>query len=905
VSLILGTDPFQVIGPFGTLNNTDSSFIIPSEKAQDLLNVDITPGGKSVKKRKGFGLSQTLTITTSPVHGVHNFYDSSGNDVSLFFHDRYMSSSIAGNAATVLMSTGTAGASYQCVDSQGFGYCVSSARAGLIKTNGVTFSFLPITSSGTLVAVTPERLATAGFSANPNRIDFSKANDFATWTVGGAPTDPVQITVAAPGSRVTHLTYAHSRLYWFKDSSFGYISFGPTLGDWQVRTVSPNLGTLYNTSVYWEEILYFKGQDSHIYAYDGSNIVKLTRDIQDTISASQARIANSWTQTTSADWATGHTTPEGYVDTATVSGIIMLATTTAISPLIDTTQANFEGGTFTQVDATTTVGSLQLAMVGSEALKENLYGVDSSVSGGCSGPYYTAQSFTASSNYKITSVVMRLEKTGSPGNYTIRVLSDNSNVPNAILSTGTLLAASVGASASDITVSLSSSAQIISGTKYWVQMVPDGTCNASNVIRWNADTTGSPYANPIAFEGSILFTARYNLKTNGRVHATSGNTFSRALDVGFTTATWRWEWSTFTTTYTSNGQTLSFETQTASSTSGAWTSAVSATPGSSPTSTVQRYLRYKASFSTTDSGITPVLDAAQFEMSARRRPQGSFYTAVKNAPNLTAWDSLTADKQDSAGSHTFYIRSSTNSFTVASSTPAWTAVSLGAIPSVSTGTYFQIRDDLATVNHSTQNPFVESITQNWFEGSAADQSYGIYHNNGIWWSVTSGAGATTNNRVLLYDLLNQGWTLYDLASNGFFVRNQSLYFGSASGGYVYKFGDSDNDNGSAINAYWKSKDFFGDSPFTDKEFTALSLSAGSVTSSSMTVTYTVNGSSSTSYTMNLSNTANTFMKNNKNLPAGRIGNALNVQFGNNAADQPFEVFSVMFGYRPKPWIVTP
>src|SRR5574343_12612 len=62
---------YQVIGPFGNLNNTDSSFVIPSDKAQDLLNVDITPGGKSVKRRKGYSLFSNLTVTTSAVHGVY------------------------------------------------------------------------------------------------------------------------------------------------------------------------------------------------------------------------------------------------------------------------------------------------------------------------------------------------------------------------------------------------------------------------------------------------------------------------------------------------------------------------------------------------------------------------------------------------------------------------------------------------------------------------------------------------------------------------------------------------------------------------------------------------------------------------------------------------------------------
>jgi hypothetical protein len=141
--------------------------------------------------------------------------------------------------------------------------------------------------------------------------------------------------------------------------------------------------------------------------------------------------------------------------------------------------------------------------------------------------------------------------------------------------------------------------------------------------------------------------------------------------------------------------------------------------------------------------------------------------------------------------------------------------------------------------------------------------------------------------------------------NGMLVRNQDLYFGSASEGKIFKFGDTDNDNGAAIEAYWKSKDFFMGEPFNDKDFVNIGVIAGSVADSSMTVTHTVNGSSETSYTMPLYTSNSSFTRNNRNLVAGRAGNTLSLQFGNDAADQPFEVFGGAVGYRRKTWIPTP
>ena len=205
---------------------------------------------------------------------------------------------------------------------------------------------------------------------------------------------------------------------------------------------------------------------------------------------------------------------------------------------------------------------------------------------------------------------------------------------------------------------------------------------------------------------------------------------------------------------------------------------------------------------------------------------------------------------------------------------------------------------------STHTQSMADFTFNWFEGLASDKTYAIYHDNGLWWAVASGTGASANNKILKYDLLNQGWVIHDLPMNGMYERSQSLYFGSVDAGKIFKFGDVDNDNGSAINAYWKSKDFFGTSPFVDKDYKTLSVFAGSVANSSMTVTYSVSGTSSTAVTIPLYNSRRSFVNFNKNLPL-RVGNTINVQFGNNAADQPFEVYGIQVGTNEKVWTTYP
>lgn len=292
VPLFAGEDWQAIpIGPFGTLNNRESSFAIQANQAQDLLNVDITIGGKSVKSRKGYVAFSSFTPSTSPIHNVSFFFDQSGNDVALAFHERKIDASLNGGAFSTIYSSGTNEAVYDCSDYLGFNYCANSARDGLFKTNGVTVSNVnTIISSGTMVTTCPTRLAMAGFSGlKASEIDFSADTDFTTWGTGALGSSPVQLNVTSNGSRITHLTYAFGRLMWFKDNSFGYVLIGnqAAQSDWVITTVSNNIGTLDNTSVQDPQgNLYFRGQDKHIYRFDGSQAVDFSQEIIGTISSS-------------------------------------------------------------------------------------------------------------------------------------------------------------------------------------------------------------------------------------------------------------------------------------------------------------------------------------------------------------------------------------------------------------------------------------------------------------------------------------------------------------------------------------------------------------------------------------------------------------------------------------------
>jgi hypothetical protein len=757
----------ETIGPFGGVNNSENPFVISATQAQDILNVELSKSGKSIKKRKGYGTAFTLSIATSPVHGIYNFYDSNGADVSLFFNDRRMSVSVSGGSPSVFFSTGPNGATYQCVDTAGFAYCANTSRANIIKVNSSTYTLLTgFTSTGTMVTATPERLVQAGFSDFPNMIWFAKSNDNTTWQVGGNGVDPIQFTITSPGSSVKHITYAHGRVYWFKDSSFGYILEGASQSDWQVVTISNFLGSLFNTSIYRDEILYFQGNDGHFYAYDGSNLAKLSKDLNETIGETQGRTSNSWTQSSQNDFESGR---QSSTTAVAVPGSVVLASTSGI---------RIDGSRNTTSECT---------------------------SGIYTTPYYVAQSFYSTRTFTATEASVLIQKIGSPGTVYVNLMSDtivsSTHAPNVVLTSGTFDTSGVGATSATVKATFLSSTTLAAHTTYWLQLRVDGTADSSNRYDW-----------------------QYGIGAS--------------------------EFDTF------------------------WCSPVPTTGGA-----VQLWFKINEK---------------------KYYPTGTFDSQVHNAASLSDWDSFQVDYLNNGGSNTFYIRSSTGVFYASATVPSWTSITNGSIPTISTNPYFQIRDVMVTADDYL-TPSMESFTQNWFEGSASDKTYATYHDDALWWNVASGTGATTNNKILRFDLLNPGWYIYDIGTGGFLLRGKSLYFGSVDAGKIFKYGDVDNDNGSAINSYWKSKDFAGASPFVDKDYTRMSSAWSAISNSTATITYTIDGLTETSYNVNLGSATSSFIQKNVNFTQGKTGKTISVQFGNNAADQRWELFGSQIEYILKSW----
>lgn len=103
-----------------------------------------------------------------------------------------------------------------------------------------------------------------------------------------------------------------------------------------------------------------------------------------------------------------------------------------------------------------------------------------------------AQSFTPSSSERLSKVSLYLKKSGSPGNKTVRILTDNGDKPSKTLvaggAYGTLYTNRISQSEYGwVEVTLGTPPNLVAGTKYWA--VVDASADSGNYFWWGKDSS--------------------------------------------------------------------------------------------------------------------------------------------------------------------------------------------------------------------------------------------------------------------------------------------------------------------------------------------------------------------------------------------------------------------------------
>lgn len=276
----------------------------------------------------------------------------------------------------------------------------------------------------------------------------------------------------------------------------------------------------------------------------------------------------------------------------------------------------------------------------------------------------------------------------------------------------------------------------------------------------------------------------------------------------------------------------------------------------------------------------------------------------------TSWSAVGISQVLSSSTLTYAFYTDSDTSTDINNSATFTAsqtVTNGTIPSIAVGSTatFAVFFNKSSIQ---QVPTVSEFSWSWFEGAEPANTIGsIDKDHRLFWSLTEGT-STVNNATYIYDTRFDSWLKYSVPMDGATRVGNALYFGGVSTGVVYQYPSGNTDDGTAITAYWKSKDFIGSDPFTEKFYNSFSLLAKTQTGSSLTVDAFVNGlaTSTQTFTVSLTNSSSyPYIRFNERFRNGVSGSFINFKFGNAAGDSPFEFYSGRIDYTQKAWKVLP
>lgn len=835
----------------GLQTESDSSAIADTA-SPDLLNVDVEDG--SIKTRGG-----SVAVSSSALGGY------SSQAVRLLDEyiepdgDRWLMSA---SSATIFKSNNGGQDNSVLTSTHGFTtsseYCSLTAFGKWRLTDGTTNW---ITWDGANVGVSttaPHGLTCAFFAervwtSTGSILSATNTDDVEDWTDSGlVDSDALQIPIrAVDGQGITCLKAFKDRLLIFKAKSLDAAVRNSDGLTFDIVSVSNHVGTSHcNSVVEREGDVAFLGPDAFYKyqpgtaAYKGyaGEVLRISDIIEPTVQSIQQLDANSTfhIETGQSDFEAGTLTQ---MSAAISAGDIVLSSWTAT----DDSDADFNA--FSSSSSVNVVSNRIYLSTNNTNIQNN--SLESGTGGtpddwGCGAPEFTGACRNASADpANAKSGDYYLSFFGSSVDAYIKVLdsSDNELYSSSYPYTSTY---------SQKTIPLSSYAGRMLKIKLFVHQPSTGNsftvatstlfmANGTDMTFWIKRDAGDSQKSVDLFEG-------------GRSSISSGTFTGQARNTTFPSAAW----IATTPTYTENGHSVTWQTQ-SSANGSSWDSAVSWTPGSPPASTFRQYIRYVATFSTTSSGLAlPFVETVPL---AARSSTGT-YQGAHFATDVTSFGSVDITETLNSGQTAYAIYTDTDTSASFGTSSTWISsqtITDGAVPTLTPSNYAFFRAS-ATITAGTQNPTISELSLALTGGNQAPV-WSEFH-LGSYLTALSTSSTSGNDSILLYDR-NAAWTMYD---HDFYsmkrILSGSILGGSNSDGKIYRFRDSalESDNGSGINAYWRSKDFDFGIPLGNKTMERYYVTGRYKTNSDAVFSYGVNRGSATTATLDLDSTAGFFRK---------------------------------------------
>ena len=930
-ALAWGQEKPVSIGDFsGGLNTWKKSIFLQENESPALQNVVLDKTG-GVTKRQGYTKRNTSAIGSSTdVNAVYQLEQSGGTKYCVGFSNAsaYYSSD-ACQTFTVFATTLTLNNDVNCDAINDRLYCVN---------NQYNFFFTgaedrPFTAVAALdyIRVHRNRCFAAGFASSPSRLYWSNLGTCDTWTTG---TDYVDIS-PEDGDVITGIGEPFFDMLPIYKKYSTWALKGSTPGTFVLVNISKDTGAKNHRSIAtYKNIQLFdslgpNGGRPGIYGFNGIIVDEVSKNLRneienlDTFRAATGRRLID----TKADYDTGTFSTDA-MSSSRDSGFMQSSFTT----MTDTLGVEWAAGTLVDVSTTLIPGSLVLD-ISSTATRSYEDFTDSDVTAApvwsevTSGCSWTVASYNGSNRAQYASpsgcsdalmtMTSASASTSTAGRWSIDVgVTENVSPANGLvvweyqfIRGGTYtfgLQLKANGSVNQFTANLtkdgavlggvSSAFTLVNGTPATVAVIRTST-GSFQVLLDGAQITTAQDASPtsatslkVGIDGCSGSNKCYFDNVTVPRFKTAGSVTSRVFDTSILSPVWGiLNASISSVTHTTTQ--LTFETQ-ASVDGSSFEALVSSGNQVEIGAASRRYVRYKATFSSNSSTMTPRLDSVTIT-AASTGTWTSPELFLSNNINAGGWGLFQAEETlTGLGAISHFARVATT--VGGTSSKAWVVVSTGATFSaeLSTGAYIQFKADF-TVGVATETAALDSITINWAEGSAAKSSTGKVFENRYHYGAQS-AGGSRNDVIYVYDT-NGAWVKWtgvrprhlNVVNQNFIMADSS----TTSGGFVHKLYDSDSDNGGAIDAFYHTKDFSGSAiqniKAVDKVYV---ISSSSATTLSLNI-YANGGLSSKSYSVDLS-TGAAIKVTPKVITPTVNGNTFSLRLGNNQPSKPWELLGI-------------
>lgn len=694
----------------------------------------------------------------------------------------------------------------------------------------------------------------------------------------------------------TGLLLYRGYLHFFKQYSIwrlvGYDEYTYT----RVKTRA-STGTRFNESVQiLDSLVHLIGVDG-IYVFDGEESQRIS-DIIDPATASQTAFGFNQLQqpnannqffevATTADWNAGTLSR----DLAVADQIALVAT--------DDSQADFQGGaTLTNIDTTTFPGSISLSRITTGTANSNediaanqdveykfqptagsIIGSPSNVTDGSTSSVFGCVGSSSIGPPTLFGILINLSRTEY-----INLIA-----LTRIQGTGTAFVAAWINPSSPVDISTLD----LTAPSGFTAAGSTGTFAISSTAQDKSISFSALHASQVLLVALISPTQQFYFGA-GRIYASSysatGAFVSRTMDYGSLPLSYGNFNATAGPIVSPGHSSVSYYTQ-ASDDGTTWDVGVAVTNGGAVASTLRRYIRWGASF-TSDGSDSILLSAAFFS--------AVYVSAVHDTGgSISSWGPFEADRSYAGQAINFYYRTGTTLGSVA--VAIWNGIVPGGVISDPVANQFvQFKIEILSGTDSNL-PTVTSVTINWVSGTAGQPTTlqnvaSAYWRNRYWLSA-AGPGATENDTLLIRGkkTFNSPWMLKDWSILSFTRFHDSLYGGSSVDGSIYQLDTGYSKDGAMMDSYFETGDFvFGG--FT-ANFVELLVEAERTGMWDLIIGASVDGGRTyTEYTMDLTpSTYDTnYMKRiNINFTTTRI----RFRFRTNGIDTPFQVHRCIAFYK--------